>query len=91
MFHVWVNPPQKLLNELATTFKAFIDSQGQESLDPFLVLLSDILSQTDDKWTKDDLKTLMDGSQETDPGFWMWFQSRVLKEINDHRLQRKNS
>lgn len=74
---------------MAEAFSAFMDSKGESGMDTLLALLSELLSQDDNKWSLEDLKELMDKSQDTDPGFWLWFQNRVMQAIKDHRLQRK--
>lgn len=84
-FTVWVNPSTKLLTELSDAFKAYME-KGEEGRDAFLSLLSEILSQAEDKWTLDDLKELQEKTQDTDPMFWMWLQNRILKEISEHRF-----
>jgi archaellum biogenesis protein FlaJ (TadC family) len=85
--YVWVNPSVKLLADLGEAFKVYFESKGQEGLDAFLSLLSDILSQgeTATHWTADELKQVMTSTADTDPSFWMWLQNRILQEIQDHR------
>lgn len=88
---VWVNPSIKLIGVLADAFTVYMDSEGKEGLDAFLAPLSEILSQGEEAtyWTVDDLKAMVEGSQETDPLFFLWFQNRVLQAVNEHRLQIK--
>jgi hypothetical protein len=82
---VWVNPPVSTLSKLADYFREQADRP--DAFDDFLGVLSDLLSQGRDEthWTVDELKGLIDGTAETDPGFWFWFQERVAKEISDYR------
>ena len=82
---VWVNPSGRLLAALADTFRAYVDSKGQEGQDAFLAVLSELLSQGADKWSVDELRELYEGTTDTDPAFWMWLQNRILKEISEHR------
>jgi hypothetical protein len=63
-FSVWVNPPTHLLAELSGAYKAYVE-KGEEARDAFLAPLSLILSQTDNKWSTDELRELQDGTQET--------------------------
>jgi hypothetical protein len=32
------------------------------------------------------LKTVRDATAETDPAFWIWLQTRIIEEVNNHRL-----
>jgi hypothetical protein len=84
---VWVNPSVNLLTNLGLAFKVYYDSKGQEGMDDFLSLLSEILGQGAEatRWTVDELRDVYTRGAETDPTFWMWFQNRILKEISDHR------
>lgn len=51
VFSVWVNPPQKILTDLADTFRNILDSKGETGMDIFFALLSELLSQADEKWS----------------------------------------
>ena len=87
-FTVWVNPPTILLSDLSSAFKLYME-KGEEGQVVFLALLSEILSQGADAWPADDLKELLEKTQDTDPMFWMWLQNRILKEIGEHRFALK--
>lgn len=91
VIQVWVNPPNKLLTDLAEAFKVYMDSKGQEGQDVFLSLLSEILSQgaEDTRWTPEELKELYNRSSDTDPAFWFWFQDQILQRIGEHRAGQK--
>ena len=84
---VWVNPPTRLLQELSEAYKTYINGDGQEGKESFFALLSEILSQTDNKFSVEDLLSIQD--TDTDPMFFAWFQGRILKEINEHRFTLK--
>ena len=88
---VWCNPTEKILMSLGETFQAYADSEGKEGLDAFLVPLSELLSQGEEstRWSVDDLQQIINGSQDTDPLFFLWFQNKVLQTINEHRFQIK--
>ena len=90
---VWVNPTQKLLESLAVTFQAYVDSEGKEGLNAFLAPLSELLSQGEEAthWTVDELNQMITGTIDTDPLFFLWFQNRVLQAVNEHRLQIKKA
>lgn len=85
---VWVNPPSADLTKLGDDYKKAVegDEQAEQEYSDFLSVL---LSQGADKIGVDDLKEMQSASADTDPAFWMWFQNRVITEINDHRLGRK--
>ena len=84
---VWVNPPVKLLDDLAAAFKLQMDTEGKEGQDALLLLLSALLSAGEPAthWTVDELKRLQEESAETDPRFFWWLQDRVAREIFEHR------
>ena len=89
---VWVNPPSKELAELDDLNKAYVEDD--KALDPYLDKLSILLSQGSDEkahCSRDDLKEIIEGTAETDPLFWNWLQVRIVREVNDHRLQRKKA
>jgi hypothetical protein len=89
-FTVWVNPETKKLSDLAGAYKEY-QEKGEEARDAFLTILSEILSQTDNKWSAEDLRELQDKTLETDPMFWLWLQDRILKEISAHRFALKKA
>lgn len=86
-FTVWVNPPTRLLSELSEAFKTYTAGDGQEGKESFFALLSELLSQTENKYTPAELMEIQES--DTDPMFWPWLQGRVLKEINEHRFALK--
>jgi len=90
---VWVNPPVKTLDKIATALGVIIDSKMQDGVDDFLAVLSELLSQGEvaSHWSLDDLKDLFEKSSDTDPSFWEWFQNRVLQTISEHRQGRKKA
>lgn len=90
---VWVNPPVSTLSQLAALYKAYRETGGQDSFDQFLAILSDLLSQGREEthWTVDELKDMITRTADTDPLFWIWFQDRVVREINDHRTALKKA
>lgn len=99
--HIWVNPPSDLLANLADANKIVIDIESkkkfkQEDLDAarrkYLEHLSAVLCEgPDNKLSVDDLYAMYEATESTDPSFWMWFQIRVIDEINDHRLGQKKA
>ena len=91
---VWVNPPVKVLDELAEAFKDYAKDNGQEKAERFLSVVSVLLSQHSDPathWTLEELQQLSEGAKETDPAFWWWFHNRILHEIQSHRMQLKKA
>ena len=83
---VWVNPPSGHLVKLGKLNHALMEKPTDETRLEYLDLLSELLSQGDNKFSTADLDALMTATQDTDPRFWIWFQVRVIEEINEHRL-----
>jgi len=88
LISVWINPSMQLLTDLSSTYTAYIDSHGTEHFDEFLLVVSQLLSQgkPESHFTPDELRELFEQTKATDPQFWMWFQNRILNEINEYRL-----
>lgn len=86
---VWVNPPKIKMVELFGTFKTYLGERTEQNFLAYLEVVSELLSQGEEKYSVDELKELHDNTQETDPAFWMWMQERVLKEILEHQSGQK--
>lgn len=80
------------LNTLAFLDERIKELEGEKYADAYgeyLGLLSGLLSQNGNKdahFSPDDLRDLQKASEETDPAFWTWLQTRVFDAISEHRL-----
>jgi hypothetical protein len=85
---VWVNPSMKLLADLSDTFAAYIEKHEDEQLKNFVTVVSQFLSQgeAETHFTVDELLELYEQTKDSDPQFWMWFNSRILDEVTNYRL-----
>jgi len=84
---VWVNPSMQLLADLSSTFTEYSASRGTEKLDEFFVIVSQLLSQgkPETHFSVDELRDLYEQTKDADPSFWMWFNTRILDLISEHR------
>lgn len=89
---VWVNPPSADLLALGDNYKKSLEDD-EKAEKAYLATLSDLLSQgdKDTKYSVDDLVEVRDVTKDTDPAFWIWFQTRVMNEVNAHRLGQKKA
>jgi hypothetical protein len=85
---VWVNPSMQLLADLSSTFSTYIESRGAEKFDEFLNIVSQLLSQgkPDTRFSVDELRELYEQTKDADPAFWMWFNTRIMDKVSEHRL-----
>jgi len=87
---VWVNPTGGHLVKMGELNKTLNEEAGNEDAKAeYLAMFSELLSQGEDKETHvsaEELQDIIDGTKDTDPRFWMWFQVRIVDEINSHRL-----
>ena len=84
---VWVNPSIKVLKEFAEQSDKVRESKGEEGYDDYLTTFSLLLSQgkPETHFSVDDLRTLIEGTKDTDPAFWAWIHNKVFDVILDHR------
>jgi hypothetical protein len=87
VIYVWVNPSMQVLMDLSSAFEN-VDADDNEKHRNFLAVVSQLLSQGNPEthFTVDELQQLFDGTKDTDPTFWTWLMTRILKEIGNHRL-----
>jgi hypothetical protein len=85
---VWVNPSMQLLADLSDTFTKYIESRGAENFDEFLAIVSQFLSQgkPETHFSVEDLREIFEQTKDTDPTFWMWFNTRIMQLVSDYRL-----
>lgn len=95
---VWVNPPSADLVALGDNFKKSNESKDEKEKESaekaYFDTFSTLLSQGSDVETHCDvelLKELRQATKDTDPAFWNWFQTRVITEVNTHRLGQKKA
>lgn len=87
----WINPPRTLLkkySELVEQWRSTEDeNERSAALDGVYTIFSELLSQGDEdtRYSVDELKELADGTQETDPQFWIWLQDEILRLVFEHR------
>lgn len=80
---IWVNPPLDLLIELG---------EEETTVERYTEIIAELLSQGKDAerhWTPEELKTAVEGTLDTDPGWWIWLQEVISKEISDHKIRTK--
>lgn len=102
--HVWVNPPLRLLHEYDQALKdvvgAIKDNQVegysaenaiQKAADDLKRIFSELWSQgpEETRWTQEEVQQLVEETQETDPGLWIWLRNRSIELIKNHRQQIK--
>jgi len=93
LVEVWVNPPSEHLVRMGELNNKLVDDPTEEARQQYVELLSDLLSQGDKSthFNAHDLEELITGTADTDPRFWVWFQVRIINEINAHRVGLKKA
>ena len=85
---VWVNPPRALVAALSEAVK-----NNNETPDDLKVILVDLWSQSDDKWTIDDINKFIENCDNTDPALLAFAVRETIELIGSHRqgIKKKQS
>ena len=86
MLSVRVNPPRRVIEELANLRKKREENKAEEARKDFIRLFAEIWECSEEDVTK-----LNAYSLDTDPQFFPWLIERSMKLINDHRGEIKKN
>lgn len=92
VIHVWVNPPRRLLEELADCQPGA--AAGDEAMARRgLEIMAELWSQGPEgtQWTVDELLALGNATVETDPSLWPWLSAKTMRMVTEHRAHAKKA
>ena len=86
MLSVRVNPPRRVIEELANLRKKREENKAEEARKDFIRLFSEIW-----ECDQEDVIKLNDYSQDTDPQFFPWLIGKTMQLITEHRAEIKKN
>lgn len=94
---VWVNPPREMLARRFELVKQSREATEQAELErigaEMIAWYAELWSQgpEDTRWSVEDVNTLIEQMNDTDPGLWVWLTGQSQEMIVAHRQQKKKA
>lgn len=100
---VWVNPPQRLLQEhdrIVNAIAEAVRSGGEfeaiktaidETAEGLVKVFAELWSQGPEgtRWSEEEIRQLVEETMDTDPQLWPWLRNQTIEAIRTHRSRIK--